>query len=108
MRTLRFIVEELRLKKDPECDFTGLVSGTRGYYKARFAFSREWKGLKKVVIFSTRDDKKFIPIFNDAIEIPKEITDNSTYYVSVYGKSDEYELTTNLVTIFQRKGGVNG
>lgn len=32
MRILRFIANGQILEPDPECDFTGLVSGTKGIY----------------------------------------------------------------------------
>lgn len=53
MRTLRFIIDGQSIKKDPSCDFSGLVPGTKGYLKAQFQFSDEWKKCKKAAIFGS-------------------------------------------------------
>lgn len=107
MRELRFIVREQYLEKNPNCDFEGLVSGAKGYFRVRFAFSREWKDLKKVAIFRTRNVKKYVPITTPTISIPDEIVDQTTYYISVYGSSQSYDLTTNEVAIIQKRNGLN-
>ena len=53
MRTLRFIVDDLILKPDPSCDFTGLVPGTQDYLQAEFTFSPKWNGFTKVASFQS-------------------------------------------------------
>lgn len=52
MRTLCFIVDGQKLACDPVCDFSGLVSNSRGYLLAKFRFSADWKGCKKVALFT--------------------------------------------------------
>ena len=52
MRTLRFTVDSQKIRHDPNCDFSGLVSGTAGYLKASFKFSKEWSGMVKVAEFA--------------------------------------------------------
>ena len=52
MRTLKFIVEDQIIRPDPNCDFSGLVPGTKGYLKAEFAFSKAWDEYVKVAGFS--------------------------------------------------------
>ena len=47
MRILRFTVDAQKISPDPDCDFSGLVSGTAGYLKASFKFSKEWSGMVK-------------------------------------------------------------
>lgn len=52
MRTLKFIVEAQNIKEDPNCDFSGLVKGTKGYLYAEFIFRKStwdverWRYLK--------------------------------------------------------------
>lgn len=46
MRTLKFIVNAQKLEKDPSCDFSGIVSGTKGYLEAEFSVSKEWSYIK--------------------------------------------------------------
>lgn len=42
MRLLKFNVKSQLITKDPDCDFSGLVAGTKNYLKAYFTFSSEW------------------------------------------------------------------
>lgn len=107
-RVLSFIVEGQSIKKDPNCDFTGLVSGTKGYYQARFGFDREWRDYKKIAIFRTREITKYVPIINGTCQIPDEVTDHIMYYVSVVGKLKDLSIPTTEIAIRQNRGGGNG
>lgn len=107
-RVLSFIVEGQQIKKDPACDFTGLVSGTKGYYQAKFTFDREWKDYKKIAVFKTRNEAKYLPILNGMCNIPDEITSSMTYRVSVVGKNKDQSIPTTEILIRQNKGGSNG
>lgn len=49
MRTLKFNTVGQTLRKNPDCDFSDLVSGTEGYLNAEFDFSSEWFGCKKLL-----------------------------------------------------------
>lgn len=51
MRILRFIANGQMLEPDPECDFTGLVSGTSGYLHAEFEFDNDWIGCRVAASF---------------------------------------------------------
>lgn len=42
MRILKFIVDKQIIRRDPNCDFSNLVSGTKGYLKADKGLSN-WK-----------------------------------------------------------------
>lgn len=108
MRTLKFDVDGQLIRKDENCDFTGIVSNTKGYYEAGFSFSREWKDLNKVAIFRTRTTKKYCPLFDSKCEIPDEITESITYWVSVYGEGNGIVLTTTEIPVVQKKGARNG
>ena len=51
MRTLKFIVHDQIVEKDPKCDFDNLVPGTEGYLRAVFSFSPEWDDCVRVAAF---------------------------------------------------------
>lgn len=41
MRILKFIVQAQTITMGPDCDFSGIVSGTQGYLQAQFNVSKE-------------------------------------------------------------------
>ena len=51
MRLLKFNVDAQHIRKDTECDFNGLVSGTSGYLRAQFALSSEWQNCIVIASF---------------------------------------------------------
>ena len=107
MRTLKFDVDGQLIRKNENCDFTGIVSNTKGYYEAAFTFSKEWEHLDKVAVFRTRTANKFVPLFNSKCEIPDVITEATTYWVSVCGVKGNTTLTTSEVPVLQKKGARN-
>lgn len=113
-RVLSFVVEGQTIKKDEQCDFTGLVSGTKGYYAAKFSFDKTWKDYQKVAVFRTTATKKYVPIVDGIYEIPDEVTKGLLYYVSVVGVMDGASLqaTVTLPTtetfVRQKRGGADG
>ena len=72
MRTLDFIAAGQALTRAPSCDFTGIVAGSCGYLRARFQFSREWSGCKKVAVFSSKGQEYPVPLEFNMCEIPAE------------------------------------
>ena len=44
MRILKFIADGQELIKDPSCDFSGIVRGSKNYLMAHFLLSSEWTG----------------------------------------------------------------
>lgn len=107
-RELSFVVEGQTIKKDEWCDFSNLVSGTKGYYSAKFSFDKTWKDYQKVAVFRNVKTKKYVPIIDNRCKIPDEITDSLTYYVSVVGVNDDISLPTTETFVRQKRGGVNG
>lgn len=45
MRTLKFIVDEQIIRQDPNCDFSNLVPGSKGYLQAYFHFPQNGTAL---------------------------------------------------------------
>lgn len=101
MRTLRFIVDGQSIKKDPSCDFKGLVPGTKGYLEASFQFSDEWKNCKKAAVFTALGQEHAVPVINGKCEIPEKALTWRVFSVKVAGIRDGYRITTNKVEVSQ-------
>ena len=104
MRTLSFIVEGQRLKPAPDCDFTGIVSNSRGYLRARFRFSADWKGCKKAAIFAGEDGEEPVPILGDCCMIPDRVLTGPVVQVCVVGQRDGLRIPTNTTEFKQKTG----
>lgn len=103
MRILDFIISKQNIECDPRCDFTGIASGTQGYLLARFRFSVDWKGCKKVAVFSCRGNDFPTAIMNGMCLIPVGALVGSTVSVRVIGQKDNYRITTRA-TSFSQEG----
>lgn len=106
MRILDFTVSKQRIDRDPQCDFNDIASGTRGYLHARFRFSSDWNGCKRVVVFSCRGKDFPAPLVNNMCVIPAEALVSNTVKVGVVGLNDRtgYRITTNTVEFTQSTG----
>ena len=107
MRTLRFIVDKQIIKKDPECDFSGIVPGTEGYLKAEFDFSPEWDNCVKVAAFLSIMGKEYSPQVlqkGKTCIIPAEALKRKKFVIQVIGKKNGYKITSNKVTVCQEGG----
>ena len=101
MRLLNFNVNAQQIVKDPLCDFTGIVAGTRNYLKAYFTFSSEWQGCIKVASFWRGSKEYAVKIENNMCDIPYEALTGSTFQLSVTGQNENYRITTNRILIRQ-------
>ena len=103
MRKLKFTVEGQRLRKDPKCDFSGLIPGSRHYLEAAFTFDSEWD--ECVCVAEFRDDSNDIDaalVEDGACEIPASVLNEHNFYVRLIGKrADGYCITTNQLQISQ-------
>ena len=106
MRTLEFIVEDQTIKKNPACDFDGIVPGTSGYLKAKFTFSKEWNRTARVVGFWTNRKECPPQILNDGqtCMIPAEALVNKRFEFQVLGKRNDLVISTNKLEIVQNGG----
>lgn len=110
MRILEFDVNGQRLRKNPKCDFSGLVAGSVGYLRAKFNFSREWDGCKKAASFilkdesgtKTHEDGSLIDE-HGVCEIPPEILAEGEFWVSVKGVRADgpYKIGSSEIRIKQ-------
>lgn len=103
MRTLRFDVDAQKIRHDPNCDFSGLVSGTAGYLKASFKFSKEWAGMVMVAEFKkySCDPPLSVPVIRGECMVPAEVTGGKSWLVKVIGKRGDVILTTGNCKVEQ-------
>ena len=89
MRTLEFKVDKQDLRKQPGCDFSGIVAKSVGYLHAKFHFSEEWDGCRKVASF-WHDDGEYPVLLdeNDMCVIPAEALTGKSFLVSATGGKD--------------------
>lgn len=108
MRTLKFIVDGLIIKPDPDCDFSNLVPGTAGYLQAEFKFSDDWKGTNKVAGFYSMMGREYDPqVLNAANKcvIPAEALANEKFKIQMFGlRGADFKLQTDKVTVCQNGG----
>lgn len=101
MRLLEFKVDKQYLKKDPDCDFTKIVAGSKNYLKAHFTFSEDWDGCKKAASFWRGKEEHAVLLMNDECVIPEEVLVGMTFGVSVLGQKDDVQIPTNQTTVRQ-------
>lgn len=101
MRIIDFIVSKQKIECDPNCDFSGIATGSRGYLYARFRFSADWNGCKKAAVFYCRGKEFPAPLLNGLCEIPAEALIGNTVGVKVVGQRGEYRITTNKTSFNQ-------
>ena len=102
MRTLEFNVNGQRLKKNSDCDFSGIVAGSVGYLKAKFCFSKEWDGCKKAASF-WRDGLEFAVMLNedDTCVIDSNALTSDCFQVSVTGMKPDFSIKSGKVKVRQ-------
>lgn len=101
MRILKFIVDSQNIQKNSECDFRGLVPGTKGYLEASFQFSKEWKGCKKAAVFNSLGKEYPVPLVEGKCKIPEGALSAKMFTVRVVGEYDGYRITTNKTEVLQ-------
>lgn len=101
MRNLDFIVDGQKLARDPLCDFTGIAAGSKGYLHARFRFSKEWSGCKKVAVFTCKGKPYPVGLKDNMCEIPAEALTASAVQVHVVGRRGGMEIITTVAAFPQ-------
>lgn len=102
MRVLSFKADGQRLKKQANCDFSGLVAGSVGYLRAEFKFSDEWAECRKAASFWVGD--KEYPVLlksDDTCIIPAEVLAGELFEVSVLGVKQDYKILTTKTKVRQ-------
>lgn len=102
-RTLVFNVEQQRLTRNRECDFSGIVAGSVGYLRAKFNFPiKGWHGCTKAASFWI-GDKEYAVLLDkdDSCTIPSAALVKDKFQVSVMGAKTGYKIETNKVKVKQ-------
>jgi hypothetical protein len=90
------------LKKQSDCDFSGLVAGSKGYLRAKFTFSNEWSGCKKAASFWVGDSEHPALLdSNDSCVIPPEALVGESFKVSVIGVKTDYRIDSTQTKVRQ-------
>lgn len=102
MRTLKFTINGQTIKKDSDCDFSGLVAGSIGYLRAKFTFSKEWFECKKAASFWI-DGQEHAVLLDviDSCMIPEAALTGEMFKVSVTGVKPGYKIGTNKTKVKQ-------
>ena len=108
MRVLKFIVNGQNIERDPECDFSNIASGSRGYLYAQFQFSDEWRGCKILAEFHCRGKVHRVPLLKPMCRIPDGALIGNRVGVSLVGQHEDYRIPTNRVYFTQVRGVNNG
>lgn len=103
MRTLKFIVDGQTIKRDPDCDFSKIVPGSKGYLRAKFTFDGAWVGCEKIAVFKKRNTTEQHPvqIVNNSCMIPDEVLVRRNFKMEVIGIKPGYRLVTNGLEVKQ-------
>lgn len=110
MRILEFEVNKQTIRKKPDCDFSGLVAGTRGYLRAKFTFSADWDGCRKAASFWRGGKEYAVLLDQNACEIPAEVLTGGVFEVSVTGRKRGLNIPSNRVRVKQevQRNGYSG
>lgn len=104
MRTLEFVASGQKLTKKDSCNFDGIVSGTKGYLKAKFDVSSDWKGCGIVAIFSSlKAGEMGVIVDSGECIIPPEVLTGSEWSVRMVGVRTGYRITTNKYVVAQER-----
>jgi hypothetical protein len=102
LRTLEFIVDGQHIRKDPKCDFSKLVAGSKNYLRAHFTFSDDWKDCAKAASFWRGAEEHGVLLGeDDGCIIPAEALVGMTFAVTVLGQKGQLEIPTNRVIVRQ-------
>lgn len=101
MRVLEFDVNGQNISKSKNCDFSGLVPGTKGYLSARFNLSHEWSGCKIAASFFS-DGKEYAELLKNGIcEIPSDALAKNRFGVQITGMKPGYCIKSGRVYVKQ-------
>lgn len=101
MRLLKFNVDAQHIQKDPNCDFSGIVAGSKDYLRAHFTFSPEWQDCIIAASFWRGQKEYAVLLNNNECTIPAEALTGPTFRVSVLGQRGRYSIPTNKVIVRQ-------
>lgn len=86
-----------------------IASGGRNENAAKFFFCSMWDGLAKTAVFYRLENEPYhMPLdLNNECDVPHEVTDEEgTFYMGVFGVSEEQTKTSNIIKITLQKGAI--
>lgn len=101
MRLLKFNVNAQYIQKDPSCDFSNIVAGSKDYLRAHFTFSPEWQDCVIAASFWRGSKEHAVLVTNNECMIPTEALVGPTFRVSVLGQNGATRIPTNKVIVRQ-------
>lgn len=103
MRVLKFIVNGQSLQRDPNCDFSGIIRGSKGYLVAEFSFDSSWKGCTIAASFWHFGKEYAVLVQNNKCIIPDEALEGFSVGVTLRGIKKGYSISTNKA-VFEQGG----
>lgn len=73
--------------------------GSKDYLVLHFLFSSDWKGLNKVCYLQHGEVSQPIDVVDGLVEVPEWFTEQDSFDVTLFGKSGNQEVPTNVVSL---------
>ena len=73
--------------------------GSKDYLALQFLFSSDWKDLNKVCYLQKGDVSQPIDVVDGLVEVPEWFTEQDSFDVTLFGKSGNQEVPTNVVSL---------
>lgn len=73
--------------------------GSKDYLLLQFSFSSDWKDLDKVCYLQKGDVSQPIDVVDNFVEVPEWFTEQDSFDVTLFGKSGNQEVPTNVVAL---------
>ena len=73
--------------------------GSKDYLALQFLFSSDWKDLKKVCYLQHGEVSQPIDVVDGLVEVPEWFTEQDSFDVTLFGKSGNQEVPTNVVSL---------
>ena len=73
--------------------------GSKDYLALQFMFSSDWKDLNKVCYLQHGELSQPIDVVDNIVEVPEWFTEQDSFDVTLFGKSGNQEVPTNVVAL---------
>lgn len=73
--------------------------GSKDYLVLQFLFSSDWKDLDKLCYLQSGEVSQPIEVLDNLVEVPEWFTQQDRFYVTLFGKSGNQEVPTNVVQL---------
>ena len=73
--------------------------GSKDYLVLQFTFSSDWKDLDKLCYLQSGEVSQPIEVVDNLVEVPEWFTQQDRFYVTLFGKSGNQEVPTNVVQL---------